>query len=203
MACNENKKGAETTTAQEVATVDAEAATYEVDTAASAIMWEGAKPTGKHNGTIMLKNGKIMMEGDAVTAGKFTIDMTSIVNEDMEGEKKTNLENHLKGTVEGKEGDFFNVNEYPEATFEITGVAEKDGTAMVSGNLTIKGKTNNVTFPATVARDGDSVTIVSGAYSIDRTKWGVNYGSKSIFDNLGDRFISDDINLTLKVKATK
>ena len=172
---------------------------YTVDTSASQIMWEGAKPTGKHNGTIMLSSGTNHLNEGNVEAGEFVIDMNSINDEDLEGEDKANLEAHLKGTVEGKEGDFFNVKEYPTAKFEMTGYENN----MVKGNLTIKDKTHAIEFPATVTMEGDKMMLKSETFEIDRTKWGVNYGSKSVFPNLGDKFINDTMKITVSLVANK
>ena len=140
-------------------------------------MWEGAKPMGKHHGTIKLSSGTIHVNSGNVEAGNFVIDMNSINDEDLEGDKKANLEAHLKGTVEGKEGDFFNVKEYPTAKFEMTGIENN----VVKGNLTIKDKTNAIEFPATVTMEGDKMMLKSETFEIDRTKWDVNFGSKSVF----------------------
>ena len=107
------------------------------------------------------------------------------------------------GTVEGKEGDFFNVTAYPFSTFQITEVATVEGKTMVSGNLTIKDKTHNISFPATISMEGNVLKLTSETFTIDRTQWGVNFGSKTVFDNLGEKFISDDIELTVNLVANK
>lgn len=202
ISCKNNNE-AETTESQEVAEAAPVASEYTVDTVASQILWKGSKPLGTHNGTINLASGTVMVMGDAVEAGKFTIDMNSITDLDLEGDMKTNLENHLKGTVEGKEGDFFNVKTYPFSSFQITEVATVDGKTMVSGNLTIKDKTQNISFPATIAMEGNVMKLTSETFTIDRTQWGVNFGSKTVFDNLGEKFISDDIELTVTLVANK
>ncbi len=196
-SCKNAEKEAETTA--EVAEATEMATEYTVDTAASQIMWEGSKPTGSHNGTIKLSSGTVHLNNGVVEAGNFVIDMNSINDEDLEGEQKTNLEAHLKGTAEGKEGDFFNVKEYPTAKFEMTGIENN----VVKGNLTIKNKTNAVEFPATVTMEGDKMLLKSEAFELDRTKWDVNYGSKSIFPNLGDKFINDTMKITVSLVATK
>jgi polyisoprenoid-binding protein YceI len=175
----------------------------EVDTTSSVIDWEGNKPTGTHTGTIQLEEGTFQANDSIIESGNFVIDMSSINVTDLEGEEKMNLENHLKGTVKGKEGDFFNVNQYPEATFEVTGVIEREGQTMLQGNLTMKEETKNVEFPVNINRTEDAIEITSEPFVIDRTKWGVNYGSKSVFDGLGDKFISDEIKLTINLKAKK
>lgn len=202
ISCKNKENNAEVTEAQEVAEVEM-ASSLTVDTDASVIEWKGSKPTGTHNGTVQLAEGTMDVQEDQIKAGSFVIDMTTITDLDLEGDMKDNLEAHLKGTVEGKEGDFFNVNKYPTAAFEITNITESEGKTMVSGNLTMKEKTHNITFPATITMEGDSVQLKSETFSIDRTLWDVNYGSKSVFDNLGDKFINDEIELTISVVASK
>ena len=114
---------------------------------------------------------------------------------------KESLESHLKGTVEGKEGDFFNVLKYPTATFVITGVKDEAGKTMMSGNLTMLAISQNISFPVQITNQDNMVQVKSETFTIDRTKWGINYGSKSIFDNLGDKFIDDDMEITIDVTA--
>ncbi|WP_432413020.1 YceI family protein [Rasiella sp. SM2506] len=201
-SCNETKE--KTSENETVAQADATAVTYTANTAKSKIMWSGNKPTGTHTGTISLANGEIMVTDKNMEAGKFSIDMKSITVTDLEtGDGKENLEAHLMGTVEGKEGDFFNVNEFPVAMFEITSIEGDQYKPTVNGNLTIKDKTNPVSFTATVSYPGDTMFLKSDTFTIDRTQWGVNYGSKSIFDNLGDKFISDDMELQIELHASK
>ena len=202
ISCKNKENSAEVNEVQEVAESSA-ATTYTLDTDASVIDWKGSKPTGTHNGTVQLAEGIVDIKDNSVAAGSFVIDMTSITDLDLEGDMKENLEAHLKGTVEGKEGDFFNVTKYPTASFEITSINETEGKTMVSGNLTMKEKTHNVTFPATISMNGNTMELKSETFSIDRTLWDVNFGSKSVFDNLGDKFISDEIELTISVVASK
>lgn len=203
VGCKNENNEVTTEDAKEVAMANEEAIMYVVDTTASVIDWEGNKPTGKHTGTIQIKEGTFQANDSIIESGTFVIDMTSINVTDLKGEEKMNLENHLKGTVEGKEGDFFNVNEFPEATFEVTGITEKEGQTMLQGNLTMKEETKNVEFPVKINRTEDAIKITSEPFIIDRTKWGINYGSKSVFDGLGDKFISDDIKLTINLNAKK
>lgn len=201
-SCKETKE--ETVNNEAVAEAEASAVAYTANAETSKIMWSGSKPTGTHTGIISLESGEVMVNDNKLEAGKFTIDMKSITVTDLEaGDGKENLEAHLMGTVEGKEGDFFNVNEFPTAMFEITSLEGDQDKPTVNGNLTIKGKTNPVSFKATISFSGDTMTLKSEKFTIDRTKWGVNYGSKSIFDNLGDKFISDDMELEVELYATK
>lgn len=203
VGCKNDNREATTEDAKDVAAANMEAMEFVVDTSASVIEWEGNKPTGTHTGTIQIAEGTFYANDSIVESGSFKIDMNSITVTDLKGDEKANLENHLKGTVEGKEGDFFNVNEYPDAKFEVTGVSEQEGQTMLMGNLTLKGETKNVAFPVNISMNGDTMELTSDNFAIDRTKWNVNYGSKSVFDSLGDNFINDEIGLTIKVKANK
>ncbi|WP_029037998.1 YceI family protein [Salinimicrobium xinjiangense] len=206
VACKDDKANrVQPGEAQEAAVASGEAVTYEIDTTASTIEWRGTKPTGEHRGTIDIQQGSLSATSEKITSGRVTIDMESlkVTDEGMDDKDRTSLENHLKGTVEGKETDFFNVRKYPTATFEITGVTEENGQKMLQGNLTLKDSTKNIQFPVSTDIDDNELTLESDTFTIDRTDWGVNYGSKSVFDNLGDNFISDDMELTLKVTAKR
>lgn len=205
---NDKATEAETTEAGEVKEVSGEAAQYNVDVKASKIDWTGSKPTGKHTGTIMLTDGAVFLKDGMLDSGKFNIDMNTIVVTDLKaGDGKEDLEAHLKGTAaDAKEADmdhFFNVKKFPTGSFEITSAKTENGKTSVEGNLTLKGITKNVKFPATVTVSGDSVTLESDVFSINRTLWNVNYASKSVFDNLGDKFVNDDIELKVSVTAKK
>ena len=203
VGCKNDNREAQTTEAREAAIANMEAVEFRVDTTSSVIEWQGQKPTGTHTGTIQIAEGTFHANDSIVESGTFVIDMGSITVTDLEGDQKMNLENHLKGTVEGKEGDFFNINEYPDARFEVTGVTHNNGQAMLQGNLTMKGETKNVEFPVNINRNGDQLELTSETFTIDRTKWNVNFKSKSVFDSLGDNFINDEIELTIKLEATR
>ena len=199
VACKDKAKEAETTAAEEAAKASAESVKYMANSDASTIEWTGSKPTGNHNGTIKIESGVINVSNGKPASGTFLIDMSSIVNLDIPADDENNgkLVGHLKSA------DFFDVEKYPNAAFEITGFEEKDGKSMLSGNLQLKDKKNNVTFPVSISTEGDNMTLTSEEFSIDRSKWDVRYGSKSFFDNLGDKFINDNIELKSSLKATK
>lgn len=201
VGCKNDNREAQTTDARDAAVANMEAVEFRVDTTSSVIEWQGKKPTGTHTGTIQIAEGTFHANDSIVESGTFVIDMGSITVTDLAGDQKMNLENHLKGTVEGKEGDFFNINEYPDAKFEVTGITENNGKTLLQGNLTMKGETKNVEFPVNINRNGDELELTSETFTIDRTKWNVNFKSKSVFDSLGDNFINDEIELTIKVKA--
>lgn len=200
------KKGneANTTEAEDAAVTEVTAQKYKVITDDSTIEWKGFKPAGTHFGTINIESGVLNLEDNVIQSGTFLIDMTSIEVNDLEGDDKAGLEGHLKGSMEGKEDHFFNVEKFPTGAFEVTSVStDADGNMMLSGNLDLKGNKNNITFPVSVSTSGDDLTLTSETFTIDRTKWSVNYSSKSVFEDLGDKFINDDIELKIVVKAKK
>lgn len=177
---------------------------YVADTLTSVINWKGSKPTGSHSGTINLSSGKIYITKDSLETGRFTINMESItVTDPVEGEDKENLENHLKGLKEGKEDHFFNTQKYPTGTFEITDIIKKGDINVINGNLTLKDITKSIKFPANVAVYADSLVMKSEKFTIDRTLWNINFSSKSIFENLGDKYIDDEIELQIILKALR
>lgn len=192
-SCKDKANEAETSEAEEVAVAQETAETYTAIPSETTITWSGYKPTGSHTGTIMVKDGELSVEDGMIESGMFTIDMASL--KDSEGSEK--LEGHLKSP------DFFEVETYPTATFEITDMDKTSDKTMISGNLTLKGTTNNISFPVAISEEGDTITLTSDTFTIDRSKWNVKYGSKSFFDDLGDKFINDDIELTIIMKAKK
>ncbi|ARS42784.1 lipid-binding protein [Sphingobacteriaceae bacterium GW460-11-11-14-LB5] len=168
--------------------------TYTVDAAKSTITWIGKKVTGSHNGTIALQSGTLAVNGKNVTGGTFTIDMNSI--KDADGSAK--LEGHLKAD------DFFGAAKFPTSTFVITKVAGSGANLTVTGNLTIKGITKPLSFPATVTVNADgTVSALAGKITVDRTKYDIRYGSKSFFDSIGDKAIDDNFELAVKLVAKK
>lgn len=156
----------------------------------SNIEWEGEKVTGSHEGTIDLKDGYFTMENGELKGGEFVMNMTSITVTDLEGEDKGKLEGHLKSD------DFFGVNNHPTAKLVITSVAKKSNdTYGVVADLTIKEKTNSITFDLDMDKNSASTEL-----TIDRSKYDVRYGSGSFFDNLGDKTIYDNFELDVELK---
>ena len=204
-ACKKDKgEAAETSDAGKANKVES-TASYKVNTDASKVMWEGYKPTGTHNGTVNVSEGVVGISEGKLATGKFSLDMNSIVSLDLSGDEKAYLESHLKGMEDEKADDFFNVKKYPTSTFEITKVVDlagdPDANSMVYGNLTIKDQTHQIGFKAKVEVADGAVSVSTPKFNIDRTKWNVKYGSKSIFDNLGDKFINDEIGLSITLAA--
>ncbi|MBO3116230.1 YceI family protein [Winogradskyella sp. DF17] len=198
-SCKDKAKEAETKEAEEAAVAEASAITFTAVNNKSVIEWKGFKPTGSHNGTINVSEGTVNIANGKIESGNFTIDMASIDVLDIPKEEDGNAD--LRGHLTS--ADFFDVATYPNAKFEVTGISTVDGKTMLSGNLTMKDATNNISFPVTTSMEGDMMTLTSETFTIDRSKWNIKYGSKSFFDNLGDKFINDDIELKVTLVAQK
>ncbi len=154
------------------------------------VVWKAYKVTGSHVGTITLKEGSLIFEKDKLIGGKFTIDMTTITNTDLEGEYKQKLEGHLKSD------DFFGVKTYPTSTLMFEKVkAIGKNSYKVFGNLTIKGITNAINFDVSIY--GKKAT---ASLRVDRAKYNVRYGSTSFFDNLKDKAIYDEFDLVVDLE---
>lgn len=172
--------------------------TYKVDTQNSNVIWTGYKVTGKHTGTVKIKNGTLSTDGGVITGGSFDIDMNSITNTDMEGEYAGKLVGHLKSD------DFLGTASFPTASFVITKAIPQDtkGNYKILGNLTIKGITKEVKFFANAA-EANGMINASGKITIDRSEFNMRYGSGSFFDGLGDKTIYDEFDLQISLVAKK
>jgi polyisoprenoid-binding protein YceI len=166
-----------------------------IDTKESVVTWTGSSVHGKHEGYAYISKGEVMIENGQLMGGTVEMDMNKI--EGPGHGSGNNLINHLKGP------DFFDVKKFPFSTIVITKVATINGeNKTVTGNLTIKGITHPVTFPAKTEVKGGIVNAI-GKLIIDRTKWDVRYNSGKFFDNLKDQAIADDIEFNIKIVAKK
>ncbi len=160
----------------------------EVKVDKSKVNWVGYKVTGKHEGTINLRSGVLIFDGETLTGGKFVMDMNSINTTDIQGEYKNKLDGHLKSP------DFFGVDKHPASFLEIVNVQGKGGNYKVKANLTIKDIKKPIEFNMSIKGN-----TAKAALKIDRTKYGIKYGSATFIDGLKDKAIYDefDLNVTL------
>jgi polyisoprenoid-binding protein YceI len=205
-SCQSDPKAdnAQTGEAQQVS-APAGGTSYKADLAQSRIEWIGTKPIGQHHGSMMLKDGNLTVDNNSVTGGSFTIDMTTLKVLDKDTTGIAKLGGHLSSA------DFFDVAQYPTASFQLTSVTPgtdsvggkelvmKDATHTVTGNLTLKAVTKSVTFPAKIAVN-DNMATADANFNIDRTQWGLVYGNDQ---SLGDKFIRPTVNIQLHLVANK
>ena len=193
MACGSGASTADAGDAKEAATATESNTEYAINQTESMLSWKGTKPSGdSHSGTVAIKEGKLAMADGALTAGNFVIDLTkmNVTDEGIDEESKAKLLGHLTT------GDFFEVEKYPTASFEIIS-ANADS---LTGNLTIKEVTKSITVPYFAQTDAGKLT-ATASFAIDRTLWGVTYNSGNFFKNLGDYLINDAIQFDVKLVA--
>jgi polyisoprenoid-binding protein YceI len=203
---------AKTTDAKEV-TDDNTGASWKLDGSASTVEWVGTKVTGYHTGVVPLKSGEINVSNGQVTGGNFIMDLA---NMEVTGPKGVDAASNQKLLGHLKSADFFDVEKSPEGKFELTTVVPYQGGAVrdttdarqeqiskykvtdpthtVSGNLTLKGVTKNIEFPARITISGNQAEAVA-KFNINRKDWKIEYAGKP------DDLIRDDIHLGISIKA--
>ncbi len=171
---------------------------YTVDIAKSKIEWTAYKVTGKHSGELKIASGNLNANGNTLTGGLFVMDMKSMSNTDLDAANGQKLLGHLKSD------DFFSTDKNPTSKFEISEItALSDDKVTIKGKLTIKGITNEISFPASIKQKGNFIVAVANSVKIDRTKFDIKYGSKSFFASIGDKAIADDFELNINLIAKK
>ncbi|MEP7128899.1 MAG: YceI family protein [Chitinophagales bacterium] len=213
-SCTNAPKSYDATTSEAKEVVaDGTAKAFKVDTSASKVEWVGTKVSGYHSGTIRLAGGELLVKDGVLTGGKFTLDMNSM---NVTGPAGSNEAMNAKLLGHLTSADFFDTAAFPDAAFEVTAikpfsgmVAETseerqediseykvaDPTHMISGNLTLKGVTKNIEFPARVTITENSADAVA-KFNIDRSMWNIVYPGKP------DDLIRDEIHLGIALKAT-
>lgn len=167
---------------------------FSLDKSESMVKWTGKKFSGKHFGNVSLSSAEIFVENKKVVSGYFVVDMLTITCSDLEDESwNKKLVGHLKSK------DFFDVEKYPKAKFKLKSIRKENGNNYrVRGELTIKKTTRPYGFVAQIM-SMNGMYLLSGKMVIDRSDYGVKYGSKKFFKNLGDKIIYDDFELEFKM----
>lgn len=171
---------------------------YGVDKTSSKVKWEAKKVTGKHNGSILIASGAVTVENGVISGGSVSIDMKSFVDEDLtDSGMKMKLIGHLSSD------DFFAVEKFPESKIVVKKVTPVSGDDYrFTADLTIKGITNPVEFTAKVKLN-DGTLLADGMITVNRTLYGIKYGSGSFFQGLGDKMIYDDFTIAFNLVARK
>lgn len=221
VACGKPGETVETGDAQDVAA--GEGMTLAIDAETSKVNWTGYKPAGKHWGFIPVTSGEVTVQGEELTAARFVFNIPGLKIEDIEesNENYGKLYGHLQSA------DFFDAANFPEAVFELTGaepftagsivdkeefkseftpakdseISAENPTHWISGNLTMRGVTKNIKFPAAVSISNGVVTAKAG-FNIDRTAWGLAYGDESTATNKAkDQFIYNTVSVGFEITA--
>ena len=203
-ACDKAPKGDDAKIAEKEQPVAKAGIEYTVDTAQSWVKFTGRGVGKNHPATLSLLNGNVAVMNDTISGGSFIIDIKSMKMEQKGKDIEGKLRPHLLS------GDFFDAEKFGTSKFEVTNVTPyepKEGEKSlvdganyyVSGNLTLKDETKNITFPVRVDQDGETLKAKAN-FDIDRTQWKINYGNDK---TLGDKFISETVNIEFYIEARK
>lgn len=201
-SCDTAPKGDNAVIQEKQETSDAQGMQFTADTSDSKVRFTGNGVGKNHKGNFRLTEGNVAVENDRITGGSFVINIRSMDLDEKGGVFDEKLRPHLMS------GDFFDAEKFGTAKFEITGVKpyeanDKDTSVVdganftVSGNLTLKDVTKNISFPAKIDLDGNTLK-AKADFDIDRTQWQMNYGNDK---TLGNKFISETVNIELDLKA--
>jgi len=167
---------------------------YQIDLKKSNMTWRMPITGGEHFGTIGIKSGYLVYNGNTVTAGTFIIDLNSIKDLDLEKEKQPKIEAHIKSP------DFFETATYPFATFVIEGTATNPKKGLMAyGKLTIKNITHPIAFPFSLKKFDDAVYVVADKVEVSRKAYGITIKGKGIKGHLEEMVIDDAFNVGFSV----
>lgn len=190
----------EPTISDEPSVENIEDGSYSVVLAESSVNWEGRRPlipNYRDQGTISLESGNFVVSEGKVSQGNLVFDMNSItVVSTGVGAGQSTLQNHLKSD------DFFSVANFPKSELSIIEVSRNESGYVVRANLTMKGETNEIVFPVSVSEENGRLKI-SGTVEVDRTIWGVKFGSGKFFTDMADKVIDDFFTVSFSITAQK
>jgi len=169
---------------------------YKINKLESSVEWTASKENNNVSGTVDLNDGEFKVLDGNIKSGKFVIDMYSIDAAEENAKDRNDLNNELKSE------EFFNVNRYAIALFDIDKIEakkEENTTHLVSGKLTIMGVTNDILFPANFSADSTKIS-ANAVFKIDRTKWNVNHNSSTAEkDTPAEKVIKDEIEFKINI----
>lgn len=164
--------------------------------------WHVGK-TGERSGSISIMSAEASVNEGMLAGGTWVLDMKSVTVTNFKGDetpKNAKLQGHLMSEA------FFLTDSFPTSTFEITSSMDTmigESNTMISGNLTMKGVTKNISFPAKVEISETGVSITSGTFEINRTDWGLSYLAAGMEGVLADQVIDNEIAFTIHANVTK
>jgi len=176
----------------ETTEVAGDAMSYSINAEASTVGWTGTMlGLYSHNGTVALKEGNVELNGNNLVGGSFTIDLSAItpLDEgygDAQGSRKEDLIGHLSSP------DFFDVANFPTATFTIKSVSGNTA----KGILNLRGTEGEETVENISITEENGVMILNGDITFNRKSYG------AMFDMpVADKVLSDDIKIDVSLKT--
>jgi len=163
---------------------------YPLDLAECRVSWSGRNLISKHFGTIPITSGYLSFKNGVLTKGIATLDVLGIQCDDLAG---TDLHDILIAHLH--DDDFFDAENFPEAFVSLTELDNK----VAKADLTLKGQTHEIVIPLASGITPDGRLAAQGTFSIDRTRWGIIYGSQKFFKRLAGHLVHDLIDFELRI----
>jgi len=201
-SCKGDKK-VKTSNSKKVETVkNTDTSVFQTIEKSSKLEWRAAHLGGVNErlGSFSLQDAKALVNDGKLTNAIFNIAMSSITVTSISDTKQNNdLTKHLKSA------DFFDIENNPVTTFEMTAIKEAEGNynSRITGNLIIKGVSKNISFNANVMVNDTDVSIISEPFSVNRQDWGLSYHSEGEVGIPKDYLIADAIGFKIAIKLTK
>jgi rhodanese-related sulfurtransferase len=171
---------------------------YQLDLEKSFTEWTGRNQNNKHFGTLRFNKGSLLIDDGQIT-GTLEVDMQSIENINLAGDDlQPVLISHLKSD------DFFFVNRFPNSVYKITEgrlTAKPYASSvncLIQGELSLRDTTADLGFDATLTKPSENVLRLEAHFDVDRTHWGIIYGSARYFEHLGMHTVFDAISIELR-----
>lgn len=173
------------------------AATFKINNNESKLTYVGKKVTGEHTGNLSFQSGSLEVDGGVIKGGEIVVDMNTLTSTDI-----TDKDYNAKYVTHMKSEDFFNTPKYPQSKIIIKKSEKTKNGLKVSGDLTMLGVTKPVSFEVSDLKiQGNNLTGTTKMI-LDRTNWGLKYGSSSFFKGLGDKAIENNFTIEVKIAAT-
>jgi rhodanese-related sulfurtransferase len=172
---------------------------HALDLAESKVVWIGRNLINKHWGHVALSAGQVEVREGIPVKGEVTLDMKRLTCSDLAGNPLHDvLIHHLESD------DFFDVARFPEARFSFDraeGCSDRAGcrNLKLHGQLTVRGVTKPLVIEASAGITPEGKAALQSTFCLNRTAWGVLYGSGSFFRRLAGHLVNDEIELQLRI----
>ncbi len=177
--------------------------TYAVDLEESTIHWTGRNSNGKHFGTVGVTDGSLSAR-DGQLSGALSIDMRTIRNLDV---KDSTLRRLLETHLESE--DFFNVTMFPKANLTVLAAEPLQAAPLGAANFKMRVSLSMCGVRAEMDMSGtlswlttegpEQGYALEAHFDLDRTRWGVIYGSGRFYEQLGKHLVFDPISIEARL----
>ncbi|QIF04881.1 YceI family protein [Roseimicrobium sp. ORNL1] len=173
--------------------------THALDLTESRVVWVGRNLINKHWGQVGIRSGEVLFENGNVVRGEVVLDMHRITSSDLAGSDLHDvLIHHLESD------DFFDVERFPEARFtiertEVCADCPGSRNLRLHGALNLRGITHPLTVEAAAGLTPEGKAALQTTFTLDRTQWGILYGSGKFFQRLAGHLVNDDLELQVRI----